>query len=97
MAKRKFNDGGGSCHDRDTGPARSPKPKVTQTLLLTYLVDILETPRDRLGRLDFPQGVDPKHRKAQEKVRELAVAFQVGGCTDTMEQCAKVIRRILQR
>lgn len=65
-----------------------PKPLA----LLRCIAAILEAPRDRLGRLDVCTG---SARDAREEMREYAVAMGIGGCTDLMEQCAKVARAVL--
>lgn len=56
---------------------------------------VLKAPRDRLGRLDIT--ASDEARSAREELRELACKFNVSGCRDIMEQCAKVANAAIDK
>lgn len=65
-------------------------PRANNTSLvyiLRVISRVLSAPRDRLGRLEF---VTDEARKAREDLRLAAVFYRVPGCTDVLDQCAKV-------
>lgn len=78
-----------------TGRKRANRGDV-QTLVgaLRVIAAVLEGPRDRLGRLD--RTATDESRDANETLRLLAVAYSVGGCTDAIDQCAKVARAAIE-
>ena len=71
--------------------SRSKVPTCTQ--LLRCIAAILEAPRDRYGRLEVH--AMESSRNAREEMREYAVALKIGGCSDLLEQCAKVARAVI--
>lgn len=66
------------------------KCTVTLTQAVRVVAAVLEMPRDRLGRLDY--AATDEARAARERLRELAIHYAVPGSTDTMHQCAQVLR-----
>lgn len=74
---------------------RAPKKPVELVGVLSTIAAVLEAPRDRLGRLDVTYG--SAAGDAREVLRNLALAFDVGGCADTLDQCAKVARAAVLR
>lgn len=62
---------------------------------LLVIADVLQSPRDRLGRLDCT--ATEKHRAARETLRLLADAYCVRGCVDILEQCELVARAAIWR
>jgi hypothetical protein len=75
---------------------RPPATNSELRAVLTTVATILEAKRDRLGRLDFAHTDSEAPRQAREVLRLYAVKYDVGGCADVMEQCAKVIREVLE-
>jgi len=57
---------------------------------LEAVSDMLDLPRDRLGRLDVCS------HPARERVRLLSVRYQCEPGKDYMDQCSKVLRAALQ-
>jgi len=60
---------------------------------LKIIATVLEMPRDRLRRLDLGAATDAQ-RAACEQLRNLAMKHKVGGSSDYMDQCAKVLRAV---
>lgn len=60
---------------------------------LETIAAVLESPRDRLGRLD----TSAAQGDAREALRLLAVKYEAAGARDLMDQCAKVARAVLAR
>lgn len=69
------------------------KKRIKPLALLRCIAAILEAPRDRLGRLDL--NANESVRNSREELREYAVELAIGGCQDTLEQCAKVARAVI--
>lgn len=63
--------------------------------VLSVIATILEAKRDRLGRLDLSHMDSASAARAREVLGAFAIKFKVGGCTDVLEQCAKVARVVL--
>ena len=59
---------------------------------LAAIAAVLESPRDRLGRLD----IAATQGEAREALRLLAVKYNATGGTDYMHQCANVARAALR-
>lgn len=74
---------------------RKAKQPIELIGVLSTIAAILEAPRDRLGRLDITYGTPAG--EAREVLRSMAIAFEMSGSSDTMEQCAKVARAALTR
>ena len=72
--------------------AKKKDNSITQ--VLRCIANLLESPRDRYGRI-CPSDTDTS-RKARDELREYAIALKVPGCQDTLEQCAKVARAVLR-
>ena len=72
----------------------NPK-RIPMRTLLAHVATILETPRDRLGRLDRGAAAGQQFTDiviSAEVIRELAVSNHLTPSQDTLEQIAKVIR-----
>lgn len=67
---------------------RKETPPLAQAMRVVAAA--LEMPRDRLGRLDY--AATDEARAARERLRELAIHYAIPGSTDTMHQCAQVLR-----
>lgn len=63
--------------------------------VLTTIATVLEAKRDRFGRLEFLHPDSALAAQAREVMRAFAMKYDVGGCADTLEQCAKVARAVL--
>ena len=74
---------------------RKSKQPVELVGVLSTIAAVLEAPRDRFGRLDIVHGTPAG--AAREVLRNMAIAFEVTGSADTLEQCAKVARAAVAR
>jgi hypothetical protein len=62
--------------------------------LLEVITVLAQAPRDRFRRLEL---YDEPYRDAAERLREFAVALEVGGASDTWDQLGKVCQAVLTR
>lgn len=66
-----------------------------EQLELSIVIDVLNLPRDRLGRIDVMK--DPEGHKKRELLRSLAIKYNAPPCRDILDQCAKVLQALLNR
>lgn len=77
-------------------PAPVPAPATygeVRAVLLT-IAEVLESPRDRYGRIDF---LHLDQKRARETIRNFAAKYAIGTVDDVLDQAAKVARAVLRR
>lgn len=82
-----------ACGESEEGEANARLIAAAPRMLeaLAAIIDALDVPRNRMGKLTFHPG-----GRNGALLRELAVRYKVGGSQDAPEQAVKVARAILR-